>query len=193
MIEVEQKFRVTSLSELCDRLLQTGFRSLGRQVQADIYFQHPARNFAQTDEAFRLRQQGEAWMVTYKGPKAAGPCKQRYELELPLVNQPTTESDWTTLLEKLGFHRVAAVRKLRETWTSESHPGYCITIDQLEMPDRSPSVKSPYFCEIECVVEGPTETAVKGIEALACQLDLKEIETNSYLELILAEPHASPG
>ena len=38
-------------------------------VQRDEYFSHPCRDFAATDEAFRVRRAGDDWFVTYKGAK----------------------------------------------------------------------------------------------------------------------------
>ena len=44
----------------------------------------PCRDFAQTDEALRIRTVGDTSFVTYKGPKLDATTKTRRELELPL-------------------------------------------------------------------------------------------------------------
>ena len=52
--------------------------------EADHYFNAPDRDFARTDEAFRLRRIGAANFVTYKGPKRDAQRKMRTEIEVPL-------------------------------------------------------------------------------------------------------------
>ena len=54
-------------------------------VQVDQYFAHPARDFAQTDEALRLRRVGKQNFITYKGSKIDATTKTRREIELPLA------------------------------------------------------------------------------------------------------------
>jgi hypothetical protein len=65
-LEVEQKFRV-----LLDAV--ASFREMGVVVrpveETDLYFQHPARDFAASDEALRIRQKAGVCLLTYKGPK----------------------------------------------------------------------------------------------------------------------------
>lgn len=182
MIEVEQKFRVTDEAKLRSELVAAGFSQQDTVTQVDLYFQHPVRNFAETDEALRLRRDGQHWAVTYKGPRQPGPCKQRFELELPIVAAPETEQQWTVFLEQLGFAPVATVRKQREIWCSSQHPGFCVTIDALER-----ELETPVFCELEVVVPAEsTVAAVTRIESMARQLSLSEVEKRSYLEMILS-------
>ena len=84
-LEVEQKFAVPDLGQLQTRLLELGAKAGEPQLQVDQYFAHPARDFAQTDEALRIRRIGQSNFVTYKGPKIDATTKTRRELELPLV------------------------------------------------------------------------------------------------------------
>src|SRR5690606_37654429 len=81
--------------------------------QVDSYFAHPARDFAQPDEALRIRRVGEQNFVTYKGPKLDPQTKTRRELELPLLAGSVGFEQFGQLLELLGFGRVADVRKFR--------------------------------------------------------------------------------
>ena len=57
--EVEQKFRIADLAAIKAKLMQLGASFAEPMNQIDWYFNHPSRDFAQTDEAFRLRQVGE--------------------------------------------------------------------------------------------------------------------------------------
>ena len=82
-------------------------------VQSDQYFAHPARDFAQTDEALRIRTVGDTSFVTYKGPKLDATSKTRRELELPLAASDPDGSQFAELLAALGFTPVAIVRKQR--------------------------------------------------------------------------------
>src|SRR5580700_7856865 len=111
--EVEQKFRVREpaawLAKLAARQLPLG----EPEVQVDRYYAHPARDFAKTDEALRIRRIGQANYVTYKGPKLDATTKTRRELELPLAPGDAGAAEFADLLEALGFRPVTEVRKRR--------------------------------------------------------------------------------
>lgn len=180
MIEVEQKFIVPDPSQLISKLKSLGFGGDTPAPQTDLYFQHPVRDFADTDEAFRLRQDGAGWAVTYKGPRQAGSCKQRLELELPIQPVTETETQWSTLLSKLGFRPVKAVRKIRQHWRRTDLPNGLVTIDRLQVAQTTMD-----FCEIEFVVVTDADSAAGEVEKLANQLLLDKVERRSYLEILL--------
>src|SRR6185295_3103461 len=119
--EVEQKFRLTD-SSLESQLIALGARFHAPLDQTDHYFRHPCRDFAQTDEALRLRQVGDENVITYKGPKIDLLTKTRRELELPLTTGQLTIDQFTELLAALGFTPVATEKKQRRianlTWQS---------------------------------------------------------------------------
>jgi hypothetical protein len=94
------KYRVIAF----DRL---GGRSADTVTQVDQYFNHPARDFAQTDEALRLRRVGEVNFITYKGPKLDAITKSRHEIELPLPSGDAAATGFAELLTTLGFQPVA--------------------------------------------------------------------------------------
>jgi adenylate cyclase class 2 len=111
--EVEQKHQVDDPATLIRCLTELGV-ALGEPiVQSDRYFAHPARDFAQTDEALRIRTVGNASFVTYKGPKLDATSKTRRELELPLAQSDSDGLQFAELLTALGFTPVATVRKRR--------------------------------------------------------------------------------
>src|SRR5437867_1547125 len=83
--EVELKFWVDDQPALRRALLSLGAEAPSSQVQIDSYFEHPARSFAQTDEALRVRQVQSRCLITYKGPKIDAATKTRVELELELA------------------------------------------------------------------------------------------------------------
>src|SRR5688572_28544694 len=67
--EVEQKHRVVDVAALEAQLSARRIRLEPAIIQSDEYFAHPARDFAKTDEALRIRTSGGKSFVTYKGPK----------------------------------------------------------------------------------------------------------------------------
>src|SRR5690242_2356685 len=93
MLEVEMKFGVADFAPIVQRLQE--WRAAADQMidEADHYFNAPDRDFAQTDEAFRLRRIGPKNLLTYKGPKSPGLVKTRAEIEVPLADGPLVAED----------------------------------------------------------------------------------------------------
>ena len=109
--EVEMKFPVAEMAVLESRLTGLGATIGESQSEVDTYFAHPARDFAKTDEALRIRRKGIANFITYKGPKIDAATKTRREIDLPLPPGEDTAQAWTGLLDALGFAAVGEVRK----------------------------------------------------------------------------------
>src|SRR5688572_27504135 len=112
--EVEQKFRMPDDRTLSE-LAALGVQFSPAFSQCDRYFNHPARDFAATDEALRIRQVGSRNYLTYKGPKIDLETKTRQELELPLADGPEAAEQMTQVLLQLGFQLAGIVRKSRRT------------------------------------------------------------------------------
>ena len=178
-IEVEQKFPVADLDGLQRHLTALGLEQQETVNQADCYFAHPLRDFARTDEALRLRQVGELNYITYKGPKLDATTKTRREIEIPLASGTTAATEAASLLEVLGFTRVAEVRKRRIHST-------------LRWQDREISVSLDYIAELGDFVELEIVTSQQDMAAareclssLASRLGLTNSQRLSYLELLL--------
>ncbi len=177
--EVEQKFPVADLGAV-----EAGVAALGAgisppQQETDLYFAHPARDFAATDEALRLRQRGAEGYITYKGPKLDAVTKTRREIELPLGAAAGGLDGWRELLEALGFRPVAEVRKSRRkapvAWQDRRVE---VSLDVVEHLGT--------FVELELMASAEAVAAAKAcIAALAGQLGLGRSERRSYLELLL--------
>lgn len=177
--EVEQKFRIDDQTAVERRLQELGATAGETVEQVDRYFNHPARDFAKTDEALRLRQVGEASFVTYKGPKIDPTTKTRREIELPLPDGQSTSADFGELLVALGFHPVDEVHKTRRTlqlhWENRSVE---IALDTVAGLSR--------FIELEVSADESELPAAKAcIATLATALGLTQSERRSYLELLL--------
>src|SRR4029077_11878574 len=65
MLEVEVKYRAPTGISLEERILALGAEPVEEREDADAYFNAPHRDFARTDEAFRLRRIGPANFLTY--------------------------------------------------------------------------------------------------------------------------------
>ena len=136
------------------------------------------RDFAQTDEALRLRRKGDANYITYKGPKIDATTKTRREIELPLAPGPESLASWTALLEAVDFRPVAEVRKSRRK-AAVACQGRQVeaSLDEVDGVGT--------FVEFELVVEESDVDAARAcIQSLAQSLGLTQGERRSYLELL---------
>jgi len=177
--EVEQKHRLENPADFEQQLQQRGIPLGPVQHQIDSYFNHPSREFAETDEAFRIRQVAELNFVTYKGPKVDRVTKTRQELELPLTPGAAAAADFTRLLVALGFTLVGRVCKSRRTFSLPS-AGHAVVgcIDEI--------LDVGTFVELELTVDqGEVDNAKRIIAALADELGLGSGERRSYLEMFL--------
>lgn len=178
-LEVEQKYRIGDGAALRQKLIALGARFDAAVRQVDAYFNHPARDFAVTDEALRIRSIGERNFVTYKGPKLDRTVKTRRELEQPLVDGPTAAEQFTELLLALGFRASAKVTKERSAAALDwGGVHYEVAWDEVAGLGT--------FLELELVVEqSEMETARGQILALEKELGLTSVERRSYLEMVL--------
>ncbi len=176
--EVEQKFRAAH-GELSPELARRGIVWRDTIEQRDVYFNHPQRDFAQTDEALRVRSVGATHCITYKGPRLDRATKTRRELELPLPTGASTAEGFYELLSALGFRRTAEVKKSRREGTL-AFQGRAIEVAL----DTVTGIGE--FVELELAVEQAELTAAQAcIVALSTELGLTASERRSYLEMVL--------
>ena len=164
-MEVEIKARAPDLSALEDKLRGMGAELVREVLEEDEYFNHPCRDFARTDEALRIRNDGT---LTYKGPKVDKDTKSREEINLRIGSQ----EDARKLLLSLGFRPVLVVRKRRKYYRLE---GLTVTLDSVDSLGD--------FVEVECI--GEYEPCREKVMRMAEELGLGEFITKSYLELLL--------
>lgn len=177
--EVEQKFAVDDLAVVERRLSECSPLAAGEVAQVDTYFNHPARDFAQTDEALRIRRVGNCNYVTYKGPKLDSATKSRREIELPLGDGDSVASELAEMLTLLGFRPSAQVRKRRRAfsiiWEGREVE---IALDEVDSLGT--------FVELETSADqGDLDAARSCIASLARSFGLSQSERRSYLELLL--------
>ncbi len=173
MLEIEIKVKVSHTDEIKNRILAIGGKHSETVVEEDLYYNAPHRDFAETDEALRVRSAGEKTILTYKGPKnTLMGSKIREECNVLLDNAGTFD----TILKNLGFRPVAHVRKLREYYTYQD---FSIALDNVDHLGE--------FVEIELITENNAEYAAKRVDELAEKLGVVgERISISYLELLLS-------
>jgi adenylate cyclase class 2 len=177
--EVEQKHRVADVAALIASLAERGAQPGEPIEQSDQYFAHPCRDFAETDEALRIRTVGGKSFVTYKGPKLDTATKTRREIELPLDPEDGGGAKFHEFLAALGFMPVAAIRKQRRTFHIRS-AGHQVE-GALDDVDGLGS-----FIELELQADDSSlEAAKQIISKLAAELNLGPSERRSYLEMLL--------
>ncbi|MFC6904440.1 class IV adenylate cyclase [Halalkalicoccus tibetensis] len=176
MYEVEMKVRADH-SAVREALARRGADRIGTVTQRDTYYDAPTRDFAETDEALRVRREereGEGRAkLTYKGPLVGETGKTREEHETELGDGDTMDS----ILDSLGFVPVETVEKERERFSLGEHT---VTLDGV--------VGLGEFVEVETEVpEGEVDAAREGVARTVESLGLdpsEEIRT-SYLGLLL--------
>lgn len=184
MYEVEVKFSVADPAALRRRLADLPARAGVPREQADRYYAHPCRDFAVTDEALRIRRDGERVAVTWKGPRIDTTTKTRREIELPLAtageDAATTLGRWDELLAALGFRQVREVRKRRTPFHLDWHAAVVeVALDEVEGLGT--------FVELEQQADAAGLAAARDrLADLARHLDCGAPERRSYLELLLA-------
>lgn len=185
--EVEQKFPVADLAALAARLTALGATVSEPQVEVDVYYAHPSRDFAQTDEALRIRRKGTSHFLTYKGPKVDAATKTRRELELPLCSDEESAAAWAGLLQTLDFTPIAEIRKSRR----KAHVAWEGRRIEASL-DEVAGVGT--YAELELVVDqSDIEPAKAHIASLAAALGLSGSERRSYLELLLRRGKPAPA
>ena len=180
MYEVELKLRADH-DEVRHKLKSLDAERVGAVVQEDTYYDAPHRDFAETDEALRVRRESPEYgestaYLTYKGPLIEEASKTREEAE-------TAVADGTALVDVLaglGFDPAAAVHKERERYRVD---GYTVTLDTVKGLGE--------FVEVETDVDsrGEVEEARDRAEGILERLGLDPeagIRT-SYLGMVLAE------
>ena len=176
MIEVEVKAKIRSFDEMRKRLDDINAVKVKTEHQEDRYFNSPVRDFAQTDEALRIREtkseEKHNLFITYKGPKIDAKSKTREEVEMEIEDADKASK----IFENLGFKEVRTVIKDREYYKYEN---YEISLDNVHGLD-------PYM-EIEISLEDNSDysKAQESIFELFEKLGITDgFERTSYLELL---------
>ncbi|ELZ53760.1 MULTISPECIES: class IV adenylate cyclase [Halorubrum] len=188
MYEVEIKVPA-DLDATRERLRAAGAERVDARFQRDTYYDAPHREFAETDEALRIRREtpleggvslaardrDATATVTYKGPLIEDASKTRAEHETGVDDSEALDA----VLSGLGFEPAATVEKRREFW---SHDGFTVTLDAVTGLDEYVEIERAVDEERE--VDAAREAAVEALDRLG--LDAEEQVRTSYLGLLLA-------
>lgn len=169
MYEIEIKAYCDDANAFVQKLVARGAEKHGELYQKDVYFNHPARDFRETDEAFRIRTVNGESMVTYKGPKLSTRAKTRKEFETSVGDFDTVYS----ILESLGFIESGTVEKNRSEYELE---GVTVCVDRVTGLGE--------FVEFEKIGD-EIEKTEKILFDLAADFGLDRFEKRSYLNLVL--------
>ena len=189
--EVESKYPLTDPAAIRRRIESLGAIAHPALSQSDTYFAHPARDFALTDEAFRLRHVGDENALTYKGPLLDRQTKTREEIEVLIAPGGGAAEQMTAMLRALGFRSVRTVDKTRRpfhlSWEGRNFELALDTVGGLGD-----------FLEIETLADAESwPSARDSLLSLASALGLEHAERRSYLQLLLqrdlADATPEPG
>ena len=176
MIEVEVKAKIDNFEDIKVKLNQINAGKTKTEEQIDRYFNSPVKDFAETDEALRIREtiteDSHNLFITYKGPKIDKKSKTREEVEMKIEDSDKC----SRIFENLGFKEVRTVKKNREYFKLEN---FEISLDDVEGLE-------PYM-EIEIALEDGTDynKAQDKIFDLFKELGITDgFERTSYLELL---------
>ena len=174
LYEVEVKFQVDYLEDIEYFLIEQKAELVEMVMQVDYYFNHPSRDFSSTDEALRVRQEGDKFYLTYKGPKIDSATKTRKEIEFGIEDK----EKMIDILESLSFSKALIVSKERRIFKLNQ---LIISLDAVDSLGN--------FVEIEQSVNKKSEIqkSKKMIFKLAENMNLnpKSNIRKSYMELIL--------
>ena len=169
MLEIEVKAYADDLKKVELTLRDMGAQFIEEIQQIDTYYNHPCRNFVETDEALRIRRSGTKYYLTYKGKKIDPESKTREEIEVEIADVHTAAE----LLVSLGFSPVADVKKVRKVYRLDT---FTVCLDDV--------VNVGTFVEVEICGEHVEELRNSALSILNA-LNLKDYERKSYLELLL--------
>ncbi|MBN2111066.1 MAG: class IV adenylate cyclase [Methanosarcinaceae archaeon] len=175
MIEIEVKARADH-KQAKQLLCGMGAEFLGVQHHCDTYFNAPHRDFADTDEALRIRSVEGRSVMAYKGKKLDTVSKTREEFETP-VDGASARS----ILFSLGFYESGMVKKKREIFRLED---LTICLDNVRSIGE--------FIEVEITAESDVELHTKRIFAFLEKFGIREEDSlrTSYLEMVLGKSSA---
>ncbi|ACM56404.1 class IV adenylate cyclase [Halorubrum lacusprofundi] len=195
MYEVEIKVSADT-DAVRKRLRAAGAERVDARRQRDAYYDAPHRDFAETDEALRVRREtplpdgigaeteavstadptAETTKLTYKGPRLDGRSKTRVEHETAVDDGEAMAG----VLSGLGFEPAAVVEKRREFW---SFAGFTVTLDAVDGVGEFVEIEREV--DDESAIEATRDEALEALDRLGLDGD-SQIRT-SYLGLMLAD------
>ncbi|HZN65963.1 MAG TPA: class IV adenylate cyclase [Tepidisphaeraceae bacterium] len=170
-VELEAKMAVADHLAVAVLLRQFAARKLGDHFEVNAFFDTEDRSLLAAGEGLRLRHEldfgttRERHVITYKGPRQAGPLKSREEIEFEVSDAAAA----TILLERLGYVRTLSFEKRRQSWELD---GCTVELDEV-----------PYLGKF-VEIEGPDEPTVMRVRE-RLQLSDRPLIKSSYISLLM--------
>ncbi|MBZ5613810.1 MAG: class IV adenylate cyclase [Acidobacteriia bacterium] len=112
--EIEIKFRIENPPALTRALKHAGFKQLTRSThEMNSLYDLPGQKLRQRGKLLRLREYGDAWVLTHKAKGKAGRHKMRVELETRVENGQQMDA----ILRTLGYAPTFRYEKYRAEWS----------------------------------------------------------------------------
>ncbi|MEI6667139.1 MAG: class IV adenylate cyclase [Acidobacteriota bacterium] len=144
MIEREVKLRFDTPGEARAAVLASGATPLRpRRLQRDTLFDSDDQALARARSAVRIRQDGTASVLTFKGPVQSGPMKVREEIETAAADGDALRR----IFDRLGLRPWFRYEKYREEFAAR---GVIVAVDETPVGT---------FVEIEGDADGITAMA----------------------------------
>lgn len=163
-------------AEIKKDLIDSGAVFAGVEEQRDLYFNSKERDFAQTDEALRIRSVNGRGELTYKGKKIGTVSKTR-----PEYNTPVDAAEMKNILLALGYFVSGDVNKRREIYEWDN---FSIGFDTVEGLGE--------YIEVESNLRDTSENSavdeeIRRIFDFLGKYNLTSADsiTSSYLEMVL--------
>ncbi|MFH1720994.1 MAG: class IV adenylate cyclase [Candidatus Altiarchaeota archaeon] len=176
-LEVEIKCKCLDAKKVENKLLDMRAVFEKEVSQDDTYFNSPWRDFEKTDEALRLRREGDVSYLTFKGPKIDSETKAREEINVEC------KQEIGGIFNKLDYSIAGIIRKKRRIFSFKK---FIVSVDSVE--------GLGCFIEIESDDLDDKKEMFLLLEKIG--LSRGDCTTKSYLELILdkaeEKQHKSP-
>jgi len=170
--EIQIKIPISDLDAIKKQIeKKLKIKKVETKWQQDTYFEAPDWNLPKTDELMRIRQEGEKYILAYKGPTKGKEIRTKPKIEFQI------DPDLRDVLEKIGYKKILNINKKREKYISKDIE---ITLDEVENLGNF----------IELKTDNPENK--KEINKLVKKLEfsLKTATKKSYFELMF-EKHKS--
>lgn len=168
-VETEVKIPISSAAGVIERLHCAGLTlSSPRQFESNTLYDTGDKILGSSGTLLRLRQSGEKYLITWKGPGGLGSHKMRRELETSIGSLETMHQ----ILGRLGYEPAFRYEKYRTEFLPGGDGAGVVTLDETPIGD---------FLELE----GPGE----WIDEMAKRLGFSQQDyvLESYGGLYLAD------
>jgi adenylate cyclase class 2 len=121
-METEIKVRLTDRAAFTLQLPALGFHLLTAEtMERNVLFDKPDGQLGQRGELLRIRQYGDRWILTHKGP-AEGSANSAYKLRAETETEVEDGRPLAAIFERLGLVPGLVYEKLRTEWAdNEGH------------------------------------------------------------------------